>query len=118
MVAALRELSEQKEPNAIVQDVAAYLALALLAIERTVEASVGAWEKRGYWLKADRFRQEWSWSGKLGSIMRNAVLKEDWSSVAQTAAQIAEHLKGVPIPRRLANNHPWKGARQRLEGSK
>ena len=42
----------------------------LEAIDESIEQSVAAWEKRGYWLKADRFRQEWRWAGDLGRRMR------------------------------------------------
>ncbi len=39
--------------------------LALEEINSNIDKSVEAWEKRGYWVKADKFRLDWEWSGKL-----------------------------------------------------
>ena len=44
------------------RDLAAFIAISLEKIFETVETSVVAWEKKGYWVKADRFRLEWEWS--------------------------------------------------------
>ncbi len=66
IVAALRELMKQKEPDAHSYDLVAFIGLSLVAIDANVEQSVKAWEKRDYWVKADRFRMEWSWAGQLG----------------------------------------------------
>ncbi len=68
VVLSIRELMKQAEPDAQSRDLAAFIALALIEITKTIEASVIAWEKRGYWVKADRFRMEWAWSEKTGQI--------------------------------------------------
>lgn len=118
MVLALRELMRQTETNGQTRDLAAFIALALESVAGTIDSSVVAWEKRGYWLKADRFRMEWAWSEKLGSTMRQAVLKEDWPIVAGAAAQVAEKLKDVKVPQRHRLGTPWVGAWQRLNEEK
>jgi len=58
VVLALRELMRQTETNRETQDLAAFIVLALENIAATIDSSVEAWEKRGYWLKADRFRMD------------------------------------------------------------
>jgi hypothetical protein len=115
VVLALRELMQQNMIDRQTKDLAAYLAIALLAIDRTVEVSVTAWEKRDYWLKADRFRMEWSWAGRLGGKMRKAVLADDWAQVAQLSAAIAEKVKQTEVPKRHGFNAPWDGAYDRLQ---
>jgi len=90
-VLALRELMRQSQPDSKTRDLAAFIALALEAVAATIDASVDAWEKRGYWVKADRFRMEWYWSEQLGRAMRQAVLAEDWPTIALTAAQVARN---------------------------
>ena len=42
------------------------MVLALEEIAVSIDVSVQAWEKRDYWVKADRFRMEWEWAGALG----------------------------------------------------
>jgi hypothetical protein len=75
-----------------------------------VEASVTPWEKRGYWVKADRFRLEWIWTNQLGSKMSTALIEEDWQTIAITAGQITEKFKDVKIPKRHSLGTPWVGA--------
>ena len=109
-VIAIRELMRQKDINDQTKDLAAFIALSLDAISKTIEPSLIAWEKRGYWVKADRFRLEWSWSEKLGGQMRQAALEEDWPTVAKTVAQVAEKLGNVKVSERHRMGKPWVGA--------
>ncbi len=112
---ALRELGRQTKPDANAHDLAAFLALALAAIAATIDASVIAWEKRGYWIKADRFRMDWQWAGQLADKMRAAVLAEDWGQVTALSAQIAQRLERVTVPERHRLGRPWEGAWQKLQ---
>lgn len=115
VVLALRELMRQNEPNEAAHDLAAYIALALLEINDTVETSLVAWEKRGYWVKADRFRLDWEWSGRLGQSMRQAVLAEDWATVAGLSAQVGQKLVKVTLPVHNRLGTPWVGAWRQLQ---
>jgi hypothetical protein len=115
VILALRELMSQSEPDDTTRDLAAFIALALDAIAMTIDGSVEAWEKRGYWVKADRFRMGWAWTSKLAGNMQQAVLTEDWLKVAQSAAQIAERLRGVRVPQRHRLGTPWVGAYERMK---
>lgn len=107
---AIRELNSQQEINHETEDLAAFIALSLIAIHETIDRSVEPWEKRGYWLKADRFRLDWAWSLHLGERMKESVLEEDWATVALTIASITEKLQAVKIPKRRLNEKPWKGS--------
>jgi hypothetical protein len=112
---ALRELMQQTEPDAKTGDLAAFISLALKAIYETIDESVGPWEKRGYWLKADRFRLEWTWTGHLSEAMRKAVLEENWAEVAAISAQVAEKLNGIKVSKQHRMGSPWEGALERLK---
>lgn len=107
---AVRQLAQQTEAGEEARDLAAFVALALEQIAAGIDASVAAWEKRGYWVKADRFRMDWAWAGKLGAAMRAAVLAGDWADVARTAAQVAEKLSHITIPAGHRLGRPWAGA--------
>ena len=65
VVLAVRELVRQNDITDETRDLAALIALNLQAIYETIDLTVAAWEKRDYWVKADRFRLEWAWSGSL-----------------------------------------------------
>ncbi len=110
IVLALRELMRQNDPDDQSRDLAAFIALALLDIYKTVDLSVTAWEKKGYWIKADHFRLDWEWTGQLGEKMRTAVLQADWPTIAVISAQIAQKFMKVQVPARNRLGTPWVGA--------
>ena len=113
-VLAMRELMRQSEPDDVSRDLAAFIALALLEIASTIDSSVGAWEKKGYWVKADRFRLEWDWSARLGDQMKQAVLTDDWATVARVSVQVAGKLNETKIAEHHRLGTPWVGAYQKL----
>ena len=114
VVVALRELMRQQDPDPTTYDLAAYISLALATVHNTIDQSVSAWEKRGYWLKADRFRLEWEWAEFRSVEMREALFSEDWAEVAVVAARIAEKLHDVEVSKRHRLGTPWVGAWERL----
>jgi hypothetical protein len=95
VVLALRELMRQTETGDASRDLAAYIAIALRGISRTVEESVAAWEKKDYWVKADRYRMEWEWAGRMADRMEKALYENDWAAIAMTAAQVGQKLMKV-----------------------
>lgn len=115
---ALRELvrsSRKPEPDEEVRDLAAFISLSLQAISATIDPSVEAWEKRGYWVKADHFRMEWAWTTKLSRTIREGLLAEDWQTVMLTGAQISERLGNLKISEHHRMGKPWVGAWARLQ---
>ena len=84
-------------------------------ISESIDLSVNAWEKRGYWIKADRFRLKWSWTEQLGDQMRQAVIEEDWGRVAEISVKIAHRVKDVNVSQRHRFGKPWVGAWKKLQ---
>ncbi len=115
VVLAVRELALQTRPGEESRDLAAFIALALAMIAGTIDVSVAAWEKRGYWVKADKFRMDWAWAEPLAGKMKQAVLKDDWAGVAQAAAQVAQRLNRITVPPGHRLGSPWVGAWQELQ---
>ena len=115
IVIAIRELARQSEPTTEVKDQAAFIALALQTIADGIDVSVAAWEKRDYWVKADRFRMEWAWAGQVGEKMKTAVLNEDWGNIAILSAQIAQKLQKIKASENHRMGKPWVGAWKQLE---
>ena len=114
VVLALRELMTQNKTDDKTKDLVAYISLALQDISDTVEASVTPWEKRGYWVKADRFRLEWTWTNQMGNKLSTSLLEEDWQTIAATVVQVAEKLKDVKVPKRNSLGSPWIGAWEKM----
>jgi hypothetical protein len=106
---------KQSEPDNLTKDITAYVILALEEIAANIDTSVEAWEKRGYWVKADRFRLEWEWAGNSASRLRIAFLSEDWGAIAVTTAYIGQKLNKVVVPQRHRLGTPWVGAARNLK---
>ncbi len=115
---AVRTLSMQEEVSEQTRDLVAFISINLELISNSIDESVEAWEKRGYWVKADRFRMEWSWCNSLSRIMGEALFKEDWPTVALTVTLVAEKLKTINLPTNHRLGQPWIGAWQRLQRQK
>jgi len=114
VVGALRRLGEQVEVNDETRDLAAYIALALYAITDTIDSTVEAWEKRGYWVKADRYRMEWIWTENYGARMQQAVLAEDWGAVVQLAVAIGGKLEKFNGLKPKKGQEYWAGSLSKL----
>ena len=110
IVLAVRELARQKDVNDEAKDLAAFIALALKSISEGIDISVLAWEKRGYWVKADRFRMDWMWTGQYADKIKVAIFTDDWGTIAMTIPQIAQKLSKVEVSENHRLGQPWVGA--------
>jgi len=115
IVLAVRELAQQTGPGVESCDLAAFIVLALGIVAETIDISVAAWEKRGYWVKADKFRMDWDWAAQFSEKMRVALLAEDWAGVAQIATQTAMRLNKITVPAGHRLGRPWVGAWEELK---
>lgn len=114
IVLCIRELAKQSNVTAETKDQAAYIALALQAIAEGIDVSVAAWEKRDYWVKADKFRMEWMWAGQIAAKMKDAVLTDDWATIAMLMPQIAQRFNKVEVSDNHRLGKPWTSAYQLL----
>ena len=118
VVIAIRELLRQKEPSDLSRDLIACILMSLDGIYDTVDASVEAWEKRGYWLKADRFRMDWQWTKLLADQMRPLVLAENYGELIPLMVQVLQALDSVKVSENHRLGTPWIGAWAELTGKK
>ena len=110
VVIAIRELLRQKEPGDLPRDLIACILMSLDRIYDTVDASVEAWEKRGYWLKADRFRMDWQWTKLLADQMRPLVIAENYGELIPLMVQVLQALDNVKVSDNHRLGTPWTGA--------
>jgi len=111
IIMAIRSLMQQSDLTKDSKDIAAFVGISLLEIYKTIDVTVTPWEKRGYWVKADRFRLEWEWTERYAKNLYKALLKDDWGEIASLFVNIGTHLKNVKPPVRIKNieyNGSWK----------
>jgi hypothetical protein len=111
---ALRELVNETDVNEKTRDLVAFIILAVERIDQTVDITTTAWEKRGYWLKADRFRLEWEWAGRIGSELRKLIIADDWDNIPTIAIQIFQQVGEEKISKNHRMGKPWIGAWEEL----
>jgi len=114
IVLAVRELAKQKDVTPEAKDLAAFIIMALQTISSGIDESVAAWEKRGYWVKADRFRMEWLWTGQYADKMKIALFTNDWGTIAMLMPQIAMKLNKIQIAENHRLGKPWVGVYKRM----
>ena len=114
IVLAVRELAKQSEVTNEAKDLAAFIALALKSISEGIDISVAAWEKRDYWIKADKFRMEWMWTGQVADKMKVAIFTDDWGTIAMLMPQIAQKFSKIMVSDNHRLGKPWVGAYQQL----
>jgi hypothetical protein len=117
IILAVRELARESDITDQTRDLAAFIAIALQVIAVGIDVSVIAWEKRDYWVKADKFRMEWAWAGQIAEKMRVSVLSDDWAAVAVLSAQIAQKLAKVQVSDNHRLGKPWIGSFKQLTAS-
>lgn len=115
IVLAVRELAKQNDVTTEAKDLAAFIALALQAISDGIDESVAAWEKRDYWVKADRFRMEWMWAGQIAAKMKTALSEDDWGAIAMLMPQIASKLNKIQVSDNHRLGKPWVGSYKRMK---
>ena len=111
---AVRQLAKQNQVNQEAKDLAAFIAMALRIVSDGIDLSVAAWEKRDYWIKADKFRMEWMWTGQFADKMKTAVFTDDWGTVAMLSAQIAQKFNKIVVSENHRLGKPWAGAFQKM----
>jgi hypothetical protein len=114
IVLCMRELAKQGSVSTESKDQVAFIVLALQSIAQGIDASVAAWEKRDYWVKADKFRMEWMWAGQVAAKIREALLTDDWGAIAIQMPQIAQKLSKVQVSDNHRLGKPWGGAYKQL----
>ena len=110
IVLAIRKLMQKGQPDRESLDMAAFVVLALEKIEESVDTSAIAWEKRDYWLKADRYRMEWGWTEPRRLALEKAVLAQDWGSIAIELIQIAQQFSQIVVSDKNRLGEPWVGS--------
>lgn len=116
MAEILRHLSQQREVDGRSKDMAAMLVYCLRGVDATVEESITAWEKRGYWKKADDFQQKWWWSSRMADAIAELLRADDWERLPEVMIKLYPHFADIKINRLTRDPADWRGAYSRFIG--
>jgi hypothetical protein len=112
---ALRRLATKPAFDQESLDLAALIVFSLRRLEEGVEQTATAWEKRDYYLKADRFRREWEWLDDTAYALETALLLGPQEQVPEILATLFPRFGDITIGRYTRSSALWEGCYQRLQ---
>jgi len=113
---ALHRLMAKSELDEEARDLAALIVLALREIDVGIDRSASAWEKRGYFVKADRLRRDWEWAPRAADRMANLISGGDWARLPVVLAGIAPRFADIHVAKLTRSPRTWRGAYRKLTG--
>lgn len=111
---SLRRLMSKPDLDAEARDLAALIVFSLRGISETVERTVEAWEKRNYYLKADRFQLEWEWADQMADRMTATIKSGEWAQLPLLLAELMPHFADIKVARLTRSPEVWSGSYRRL----
>lgn len=110
----LRHLGQKTSIDDSSKDMVAAVIFSLRAIEATVEESAVAWEKRGYWKKADDFQQKWWWCSLSSISLEKLVRSDNWEQIPEAMVKLFPHFSDIKINRLTRDPKDWIGMYSKL----
>lgn len=115
IVITIREFMRKDQVDQGTRDMVAFIILALREIASGIDKSVAAWEKRGYWVKADKYRLEWRWTGETANDLAQAFEKENWTRISDILAETMGKFMSIKVSDRHRMGKPWLGAESKFQ---
>ncbi|MFN2135163.1 MAG: hypothetical protein ACK2UK_04360 [Candidatus Promineifilaceae bacterium] len=110
----LRRLSQKTVLDEDAKDMAATIVYCLRDISDGVEQTVTAWEKRDYWMKAERFLREWEWTGEMSANLEDVLRNDAWDLLPGLLAELFPRYATVQIKTMTRKPEVWQGAYREL----
>ncbi len=110
----LRRLSQKPEIDSEVKDMASTIVFALREITEGVEQTVVAWEKRDYWMKAERFVRQWEWTKEAAANLEDVIRHDAWDLLPELLADLFPRFADIQIKTMTRKPDTWLGAYERL----
>lgn len=110
----LRRLSQKPEIDSEVKDMASTIVFALREIASGVEQTVIAWEKRNYWMKAERFVRQWEWAKETAVNLEDVIRNDAWDLLPELLGDLFPRFADIQIKSMTRKSDTWLGAYERL----
>ena len=110
----LRQLSQKPHIDSEAKDMAAMLIFLLREIKQGVDQTVQAWEKRDYWLKAERFSRDWDWVEETAVNLEDVIRHEAWDLLPELLSDLFVHFTDIKIKKMTRTSNDWRGAYRKL----
>lgn len=110
----LRHLSQKQNLDEEARDMASMLVLCLREIDAGIESSAEVWEKRDYWMKAEKLRQRWGWTAHAADRLERVIREDAWERLPAILVELFEHVSDIKVTKFTRKPDTWLGAYERL----
>jgi hypothetical protein len=110
----LRRIGAKPTIDDETKDMAATIVFLLREIFAGVETSVQAWEKKGYWMKADRYLRDWEWTAEVAANLEDVIRHKAWDLLPRVLADLMPFVSEVQIKTMTRPISTWQGNYKRL----
>ncbi len=111
---ALRHLMSKKKLDDESKDMVALIVYSLRGIAAGVDQSARAWERRDYFVKADKFRIDWEWAEKYANKLEVIMRGELWNDLPLALAELAPKFSDITVTKFVRTDALWKGRYRQL----
>ena len=111
---ALRRLSQKPHLDDEAKDLSALIVFSLHGIADTVDRTIAAWEKRDYWMKAERFNEQWRWLEPTADELSAVIYEGRWNQLPLVLAQLMSHFADVKVKQLTRKPALWQGAYEKF----
>ncbi|MFQ5399108.1 MAG: hypothetical protein ACE5E7_05860 [Anaerolineae bacterium] len=110
----LRRLSQKPQIDEEARDMAATIVYLLRELNKGVDQTAQAWEKRGYWMKAERFLRQWDWTAEAAANIEDIIRNEAWDLLPGLLVDLFPHFADIQIKMMTRKPTLWRGAYRKL----
>ena len=110
----LRRLSQKPTIDDDAKDLAAAIVFSLRDIAAGVEQTALAWEKRDYWMKAERFVRQWEWAAESAANIEDVIRTDAWDLLPELLADLFPRFADIQIKLMTRKPDSWQGAFKQL----
>lgn len=111
---ALRRLSQKPQLDEEAKDLAALIVFCLQGIADTIDQAIDAWERRDYFMKAERFREQWRWLEPTADELGGVIYEGQWDQLPGVLARLMPHFADVKVKQMTRKSTLWEGAYERF----
>jgi len=111
---ALRRLSQKSQIDKDAKNLASLIVFCLHGMADTVDRTIQAWEKRNYWMKAERFREEWRWVDPAADEVGAVIYEDQWDQLPLVLAGLMPHFADITVKRMTRKPEIWRGAYEKF----
>lgn len=110
----LRRLGQKSTVDDETKDMTATIVFSLKDISTGVEQTALAWEKRDYWMKAERFIRQWEWTVESAANIEDVIRNNAWDLLPELLADLFPRFADIQIKSMTRKADTWQGAYSKL----